>query len=361
MRKSFKYRLFTNKNQEENLDRLFDSARFLYNCALEQRIVCWNQWRKSVSYYDQANTLKEIRQFDEGIATLNFSATQDLLRRLDKAFKAFFARIKRGETPGFPRFKGKHRFNSITFPSYGDGCRLKNGKLYIQNVGSVRIKLHRDIEGLIKTVTIKRRNGRYYASFSCDDVPEKPLPPNYKQIGIDVGIKTFAATSDGELINNPKYLKQSEEKLKAVQQKHSKKHTAKTRKTLAGLHEKVANQRKDFLHKLSRQLIVLFGVIFVEDLSPKQMVEDNSKTLNKYINDAAWSTFFDMLTYKAVEAGRKVIKVNPKGTTQTCSGCGKIVFKDLSVRVHTCPCGLNLDRDINAAVNILRVGQTLYA
>ena len=359
MRKSFKYRLFTNKNQELKLNSLFDSARFLYNCALEQRIVCWGQWHKSINYYDQANTLKEIRSFDEGIAQLNYSASQEILRRLDKAFQAFFRRLRSGDKPGFPRFKGRDRFDSITFPAYGDGIRLKAGKLYIQNVGSVRIKLHRPFEGKIKTVTIKQQNERFYASFSCDDVAPKILAPCTEEIGIDVGIKSFATMSNGEIIDNPKHLKHNEANLKELHRQHSKKRTRKTRKKLARLHAKVGNQRRDFLHKVSRKIVNRFGFIFLEDLKPKEMVNGNHKVLNKYINDAAWALFFDLLSYKAEEAGRKLIKVNPRGTTQACSQCGKIVPKDLSVRVHACSCGLVIDRDLNAARNILRRGQRL--
>jgi len=359
LRKSFKYRLFINKTQETKLESLFNAARFLYNCALEQRIICWKQWSKSINYYDQANTLKEIRSFDKGIAQLNYSASQDILRRLDKAFQAFFRRIKIGDKPGFPRFKGRDRFNSITFPAYGDGIKLKNGKLYIQNVGTVRIKLHRNLEGKIKTVAIMRQNGHLYAAFSCDEVETKPLEPCSDEIGIDVGIKSLAVLSNGEIIDNPKHLKRSEEKLKEIQQQHSKNRTKNSRKKLSRLHAKVGNQRKDFLHKLSRKLVNRFGAIFVEDLKPKQMVSGNYKVLNKYINDAAWSMFFNMLSYKAEEAGRKIIKVNPKNTTQRCSACGKIVPKDLSIRAHVCSCGLNIDRDLNAALNIFMLGHSI--
>ena len=232
MRKSFKYRLFTNKTQEAKLDSLFDSARFLYNCALEHRIVCYNQWRKPVNFYEQCKTLKEIRSFNEGIAQLNSHCSQNVLRRLDRAFQAFFKHIKSGDKPGFPRFKSKNRFHSVTFPAYGDGVKLKNGKLYIQNVGHIRIKLHRNLEGKIKTVTIKRQNGYFYASFSCDGVPPNILPVSTKEIGIDVGIKSFAVMSDGQGIDNPKYLKQSEAKLKETQSYYSKKRSKILKKKL---------------------------------------------------------------------------------------------------------------------------------
>jgi len=360
MRKSFKYRLRTNKTQEIKLDNLLNSARFLYNCALEHRIVCYKQWRKSINYYDQANSLKEIRDFNKGIAQLNFSCSQNILRQLDKAFQAFFRRIRQGEKPGFPRFHGEDRFNSITFPAYGDGIKLKNGKLYIQNVGHIRIKLHRNLEGIIKIITITRQNGRFYASFSCNEVPQNILPISTKEIGIDVGIKSFAVISDGEIIDNPKHLKQSEAKLKELQQQHSKKHTHKTKRKLARLHEKVSNQRKDFLHKLSRKIVNQFGFIFVEDFKPKEMVNNGFKVLNKYINDAAWSQFFNFTSYKAEWAGRVFVKVNPKGTTQECFNCGEIVPKDLSVRIHHCPqCNFKVPRDFNSSLNILRRGHRL--
>lgn len=360
MRKSFKYRLFTNKTQDVKFSELLGSARFLYNCALEQRIVCWKQWRKSINYYDQANALKEIRSFDKGLAQLNYGCSQNVLRQLDKAFQAFFRRIKSGDKPGFPRFKGLDYFNSITFPVYGDGIKLKSGKLYIQNIGNVRINLHRNIEGVIKTVTIKRQNGRFYASFSCDDVPQNILPVSTKEIGIDVGIKSFAVMSNGQVIDNPRYLKQSETKLKETQSQYSKKRSKALKKKLASLHERVGNQRKDFQHKLSRKIVNEFGYIYVEKLQPKEMVKDNFRILNKYINDAAWAQFFNLLSYKAENAGRKLIAVDPQNTTQACSGCGEIVPKDLSVRVHKCPyCGLVLDRDLNAAINIFGRGHRL--
>ena len=360
MRKSFKYRLFTNKTQESKLDSLLNSARSLYNSALEQRIVCYKQLGESINYYDQANSLKKIRSLDKGIAQLNCSCSQNVLRQLDKAFQAFFRRIKSGEKPGFPRFKGSDRFHSLTFPTYGDGIKLKNGKLYIQNVGSVRINLHREIEGTIKTTTIKRQNGKFYVSFSCAEVPENILPVSIREIGIDVGIKSFAVMSDGQVINNPKYLKQSETKLKEIQSQYSQNRSKHLKKKLARLHETVSNRRKDFQHKLSRKIINAFGCIYVEKLQPQKMVKDNFRILNKYINDAAWTQFFNFLSYKAEWAGRTIVKVDPKNTTQACSGCGEIVKKDLSVRIHACPhCGLVLDRDFNAALNILRQGHCL--
>jgi len=365
MKKSFKYRLFTQKSQETKLNNMLDSARFLYNCALEQRVVCWKQWRKSVNYYDQANALKEIRSLDEGIAQLNCSASQDILRRLDKSFQAFFRRIKTGNTPpGFPRFKSRNRFNSITFPTYGDGIKLKNGKFYIQNVGNVRIKLHREISGSIKTVTIRRTNNKWYACFSCE-VEFKPLPASDKTVGIDVGLSSFATLSTGEKIANPRFFKTDEVKLTKAQRRLSKEtkgtsSRAKQRKKVSRIHEKIANRRNDFAHKLSRNLVDMFQVIAFEKLNIKGMMENHPKVfgykLNKSIFDVAWSQFTQLTSAKAEWAGRKVIFVNPRNTSKMCSRCGRLVEKTLVDRVHYCSCGLVLDRDENAAINILSLG-----
>jgi len=364
MKKTFKYRLFTNNSQETALDSMLNSARFLYNCALEQRILCYKQWRKSINYYDQSNALKEIRSFDEGIANLNFSASQDILRRLDKSFQAFFRRIKTGDTPGFPRFKGRDRFSSITFPTYGDGVKLKKGKLYIQNIGTVRIKLHRDIEGIVKTVTICRTNGKWYACFSCE-VEFKPLPVSDKTVGIDVGLASFATLSTGEKIANPRFFKADATKLAKAQRRLSKANKGtpdriKQRSKASRVYEKIANRRNDFAHKLSRNLVNMFQVIAFEKLNIQGMIDNHTKVfghkLNKSISDVAWNKFTNYTSAKAEWAGRKVVFVNPRNTSKMCSRCGQLVEKTLADRVHRCSCGLVLDRDENAAINILSLG-----
>jgi len=360
MIKTFKYRLFPNKTQEANLENLFEATRYLYNCALEHRILCWKQWHKYVSYYEQASSVREIRGLDEEIAKINYSCYRYTLVRLDRAFRSFFRRVKNGETPGFPRFKSRERFRSVVFPAYGKGIKIKGKVLYVQNVGNIKIKLHRQTKGIIKTVAIKEHNGKFYACFSCGEVPELTLAPCRKEVGIDVGIKSFAVFSDGQVIDNPKYLKQSEAKLKELQQQHSKKRSKRSKKKFSSLHQKVSNQRKDFQHKLSRKIVNEFGYIYVEKLHPREMVKDNFRSINRFINDAAWGQFFSFLRYKAEWAGRTMAEVAPKNTTQMCSKCGKIVPKDLSVRVHDCPhCGLVMDRDLNAATNIFGLGHSL--
>jgi len=323
--------------------------------------MCWKQWKKFIDYYDQEKSIAEIRKFHEGLNKLNRGVCEEILHRLDKTFQAFFRRVRKGDKPGFPRFKSKDRFDSITFQEYGDGVKLKKGKLYIQNVGCIRIKLHREIEGTIKTVTIKRENNKFYAIFSCDEIPIKQLPLTGKDIGIDVGCENFATLSDGTVIDNPRILKQSETRLKELQSKHSKHKSKAVLKNLQRLHHKVKNQRNDFHHKTSRWIVNNYDLIAVEDLKIQQMQHNNYKSLNKSIADVAWSQFFNFLNYKAEEAGnREIVKVNPRGTSQLCSQCGTLVPKELGDRVHHCiSCGFVTSRDHNAALNILKLGQSL--
>ena len=363
MRKSFLYRLYPNEIQAEKLDSLLNIARELYNSCLQERRDAYKMQGESLNYYDQANELKELRQVIPEVAMLNYSATQDMLRRLDKSFKAFFRRIKSGDNPGYPRFKGRDRFNSITFPTYGDGIKLKNNRLYVQNVGMLKLKLHRSLEGQIKTVTLKRICDKWYAVFS-NAVEIEPLPISDKLVGIDVGIESFAVTSDGEFIENPHYLKASLRKLRVAQRSVARKkrdgsNRRKAVKLLAKQHLKVRNQRQDFQHKVARQMVDAYGLIAVEDLRINNLVRNHH--LAQSISDAGWGNFLNLLSYKAEWAGRKFVKVNPNGTSQVCSACGLNVPKDLSVRIHHCPnCGISLHRDFNSALNILRLGRSLW-
>ena len=363
MRKAFLYRLYVNDTQSDKLDNLLYLARQLYNAALQQRRDAWKYQHKSLNYYDQANQLKEVRNEIPEFAQLNFSATQDMLRRLDKGFKAFFRRVKSGEVAGFPRFKGRERFDSITFPTYGDGIKIKGNRLYVQNVGLLKIKMHRVLEGEINTVTIKRECGKWYVVFS-DTVEIEPLPVSDRAVGIDVGLESFAVTSDGEYIENPRYLRGAEAILRVFQRSVSRKkkggnNRRKAVKLLAKKHLKVKRQRADFAHKVADNLVKNYGRIAVEDLRIKNMVRNHH--LARSISDAGWGQFVSILSYKAEYAGREFIQVNPNGTSQICSGCGVTVKKSLSTRVHNCPaCGLSLDRDFNAALNIKRLGLSLW-
>jgi putative transposase len=363
MRKAFLYRLYPNQEQTDKLSQLVGIARSLYNSALQERRYAWQMQRKSLNYYSQANELKELRQEIPDVSLLNFSATQDMLRRLDKSYKAFFRRVSRGEKAGFPRFKGYNQFSSITFPTYGDGIKLRDNRLYIQNVGLVKVKLHRNIEGEINTVTIKRECDKWYAVFSNEVIIE-PLPHTDKQIGIDVGIESFAVTSDNEFIQNPHYLKQSLNKLRTVQRSVSRKkkgsnNRRKAVKLLARQHLKIKNQRKNFIHEKADKIVKEYGYIAVEDLQIDNMVKNHH--LAQSISDVAWGQFLSTLSYKAEYAGRIFTKVNPNGTSKICSRCGAKVPKDLSVRIHNCPhCGLIIHRDLNSAFNILTLGRSVW-
>lgn len=363
MRKAFVYRLYPNKAQFEKLESVLKIARELYNAALQERRDAWESQRKSLNYYDQARELKKLRQEIPELALLNYSATQNMLRRLDKSFQSFFRRIKNGEKVGYPRFKGYDRFDSITFPTYGDGIKIKNTKLYVQNVGLLKIKLHRSLEGEINTVTIKRECGKWYAIFS-DTLEIEPFPVSAKEVGIDVGLNSFAVTSDGEFIDNPRYLREAETILRKSQRSVArKKKGSRSRrqavKLLAKHHLRIKNQRKDFARKLADSLVKTYGKIAVEDIQIKNMVKNHH--LAKSISDAGWGQFVNILSYKAEYAGREFVSVNPSGTSQKCSCCGSLVPKSLSVRVHNCSvCGISLNRDFNSALNILALGRSVW-
>lgn len=356
MLKAFQYRLYPNRQQVQVLEEMLETCRHLYNRSLAERRDAYQNKGKTLNYYDQANTLKDQRKQNPYLVKVNFSATQDVLRRLDKAFGSFFRRVKTGEKPGYPRFKAKGRYDSVTFPSYGDGCRLKDGRLYLQNVGRVKIKLHRELEGKVKTITIRRRGSLWFASFSCE-VDPNVLPSSDKSIGVDLGIESFAITSDGEFFPAAKHLRKAERNLKRLQRQVSRRVKGSNRRKkavrqLAKAHLHVANQRKDTAHKVSRSLVNQYQTIAVEDLQISNMLRNHH--LAKSISDAGWNLFMNILMSKAAEAGREVVKVDPRYTSQACSECGAIVPKPLSQRWHSCSCGCELHRDVNAARNILR-------
>ena len=361
MRRAFKYRLYPTPKQAQALRTLLLAARTLYNAALEQRRYAWTAHRTSPGYLKQAAQLKEARDADPGLKLLNYSACQNILRRLEKAFQAFSRRVKEGEAPGYPRFKAAHRFGSIEFPKVGDG--VKPGKrLYVQNVGEIKIKLHRPIGGTIKTMTLKRsRLGKWYAVFSCDDVEPRRYPEAEGAVGLDLGLQSYVALSTGERVENPRWYRRTENRLKRAQEslsrtKRGSRRRERARRSVAKLSEKAGNQRRDFQHQLAFRLVKRYATLVVEDLKPLGMVKHASRGLAKSIQDASWASFVLILSSKAEEAGRKIIKVRPEGTSSRCSRCGRSKPKPLSERVHRCTCGLCLDRDVNAARNILALG-----
>src|SRR5215210_3016790 len=348
---------------------MLEQHRRLYNLALRERRDVYETEERSVSYGEQSGRFKESRKVSPSFAALNFSSAQATLGRLDKAFKAFFRRVKAGECPGYPRFKPEGRFRTVEFPSYGDGCRLKDNassaRLYVQHVGHIKVKLHRPIEGRIKTVSVKRMCGKWYVVFSCDlgDAPE--ATGDGPAVGIDLGLKSFLVTSDGASVEPPRYYRKATKKLRRAQRSLSRKRKGskrrgKAREKVARLHEKTANQRRDFHHKQARKLVDAHGLIACEVLNVRGISRSH---LAKATHDAGWAQFVNILVSKAEEAGVRVVAVNPRNTTQACSRCGALpeVKKTLSDRVHSCGCGYTQDRDVNAAENVLRLGRSLRA
>ena len=362
MLRTYQYRLYPTSVQARALDFLLWQGRSLYNAALEQRIGVYKETGQSVTCPQQwAHFRDQRRAQPDTLGQLNATSVQQLLRRLDKAFSAFFRRLKAGETPGFPRFKGRDRFNSLEY-RYGDGCKMRVGPrmmLYIQNVGEIKVKSHRPLpnDAGIKHVVIKHRNRTWSVCLMLDlpdpVVDEHPGPA----VGIDMGLYSLLALSDGITVENPRWLRASLAKLRLAQRRKDrrKKGSARRRKAAfqeAKLHEHIANQRRDFWHKTARRLVNTYSLIALEDLTLHFMTANHHLALSAH--DAGLGEFQQLLTYKAESAGTRVVTVNPAYTSQACSGCGVMVPKYLGVREHTCSaCGFTADRDVNAARNIL--------
>lgn len=343
------------------MQKALDACRWVYNESLATRKNAWEQEQRSVSRYDTIKMLPDWKREQPFLCNAYSQSLQDSCTRVDLAFQAFFRRVKAGQTPGYPRFRGKERYDSFTYPQSGFKL-LEDGRLYLSKIGNVNIVLHRPIEGQVKCLTIRRnRLGHWYACFSCVIEPQ-PLPSSPKVIGVDVGLTHFATLSTGEQIPNPRFFRKDEKALAKAQRQLSKcdKGTPEYRKykrVIQHIHQRIANRRKDFAHKLSRRLVNEFQLIAFEDLDIQDMQDGNWRSMNKSISDAAWGQLIHFTTEKAEWAARSVVLVDPRNTTQMCSGCGQIVPKDLSVRIHECPhCGLVLDRDRNAALNVLARG-----
>jgi putative transposase len=286
--------------------------------------------------------------------------------RLDLAFKAYFRRVKAGEAPGYPRFRGAGRYDSFCYPQEGrkGGFRFSDDgrTVFLSKVGHVRIVLHRAVRGTIKTCCVKRSGtGKWYVTFSCEGVPAEAVPASETPVGIDVGLATFATLSTGEGIANPRFFRADERALAKAQRRLAKAASGtperrKRRRPVARVHERIRFRRHDFTHQHSRRIVDRFAVIAVEDLTIKRMVRNYC--LAKSIHDAAWGQFAAILSRKAASADRSFVAVNPAYTTQDCAACGHRQVLSLSERVYACPCcGLRLDRDLNAALNILGLGQ----
>lgn len=332
---------------------------------MEQKIIIYKQSKRRISCYEQIKQLPEIKQEFTEYKQVGSQVLQEVIERLDKSFLHFYRRIKQGNNSGLPRFKSKDRYTSFTLKQ--NGWKLKGKHLSITNIGVFKLRLSRSIQGDIKTITISRQHDKWYACFSCNNVTDKKLPQSNKAIGIDVGIKSFLVDSDNNTVENPNYFRNSEKLLRRRQRKLSRCKRGsnlrrKSKVLVAKAHEKINNQRNDFLHKTANRYVKNYGFIAVEDLNIKGMVRNHN--LAKSISDSSWGRFFELLSYKAEEAGRIVVKIPRfEPTSKTCSSCGAIK-QDLTLndRQWVCQsCGTLHDRDFNAAKNILRVGQTLQS
>jgi len=362
--KTYKYRLYPSKAQNRMLEQTVETCRRWYNTGLAERKTAWENEKRSISKFEQLAKVKDYRKENPYAAQLHSHVLQVVVADLDKAFQAFFRRVQSGEAPGYPRFKGRNRFDSFGLKEYGNGFKVDGRRLKISGIGRVRVRWHRPIEGKIKTVRIRRQAGDWYACFTCE-VPEHPLPPTGKAVGIDVGVHHLLATSEGEVVENPRWYRAEQQKLRVIQRRVSrrKKGGSNRRKAVLELqrqHLHIANCRKDYLDKLVHHFIMHYDIIALEELQIKGMVRNHH--LSKSILDAGWGYLKTHLSGKAVEAGREVVLVNPAYTSKTCCSCGT-VFSELSLadRWVNCPCGLSLDRDVNAALNILkRAGRALW-
>jgi putative transposase len=384
------FRLRPTAGQHVALAACVDAHRELYNAALEERRDAWSHASKTrIRYGDQSAQLTQMRAVRPDQAVWSFSSQQATLRRLNKAFAGFFGRVKAGQTPGYPRFKGKARFDSVEWPKDGDGARWvpEQRRVYLQGIGQVKADLHRQVAGRVKTIQIKRQGRRWMLVLSCDDVPTNPLPVTGRQAGIDVGLVSFATTSDGQHVDNPRWVRASADRLATAQQRLTRAKTRSNnrdlrRETVAARHRKIANQRKDFHHKQARELAARYDLIVVEDLkianmlrrakpvadpaNPGQYLPNGARAksgLNRSISDAGWGQFVSILRAKAEEAGRAWIEVDPRHTSDGCERCGHTARENRVTQAEfACQrCAHRAPADEHAARNILRAGLAHHA
>jgi putative transposase len=357
--KTYKFRIFPSKSQTTKLENTLALCRELYNSALQERRDAWKLNRINITNQDQEKQLPEIKLIRNDLNNVHSQVLQDVLKRVDVSFQNFFRRVKTKQgKAGYPRFKNKFRYSSFTFKQ--SGFSLSGNKLTLSKIGKVKIKLHRQIVGKIKTLTVSKDScGKWFACFSVETA-KKILEPINQSVGIDVGLKTFCTLSDGVEIDNPRFFRNSEKILATAQRRLSKqikgsKEHYKKRKIVAKIHNRIKNRRSNFAHQVSSFLVKSYDKIFFEDLNIKGMMKNHC--LAKSIGDVAWNQTVQYTQYKAENAGRTVRTVNPRNTSQICSSCGETVKKDLSERTHHCSnCGLEICRDLNAARNILRIG-----
>jgi len=364
--KAFVFRLYPSKAQRKALEETRETCRRFYNDCLAERKEAYEKDGTTIGKFEQLRQVKERKATNPYAAKVHSHILQVVVADLDKAFQNFFRRVKTGETPGYPRFKGRDRFDSFGLKEYGNGFKIDGRRLKVSGIGRICVRWHRPIEGTIKTVRIVKRADGWYACFACETGMGVPLAPAGSSVGIDVGVASFLTTSAGEKVAHPAFYRAGQKKLRRLQRSvaRKKKGGSNRRKAVARLrrhHQRIANQRKDFLNKVAHRLVQAHDLIALEDLRITNMVRN--RHLSKSILDAGWRYFADRLVAKAAEAGRRVIFVDPRNTSRTCSQCGAIFeHLTLSVRHVSCLCGLSMDRDENAACNHLkRAGQVLWA
>jgi putative transposase len=327
---------------------------------VSERRDAYEQTGNSPSLYAQQRRFPELKEANPLLREVHSQVLQNVAVRIDLAFKAFFRRVKAGEKPGYPRFRGASRYDSFTYPQSGFKVSEASNRVFLSKIGYVKAVVHRPLEGAVKTCTVRKTaTGKWFVCLTCEVEPE-PLLESGRAVGVDVGLNDIIATSDGEGVPAPKFFRKEERELARTQRRlpeapKGSRERAKRRKAFAKVHERIKNKRANFAHQQSRRLVDRYGFIAVEDLAVNRMSKNHC--LAKSIADAAWADLTNTLTYKAEWAGRTVVRVNPAYTSQDCSSCGHRQVMPLSVRRYECPaCGLSLDRDHNAALNILTLG-----
>ncbi len=359
MIRAYVYKLRPNRSQAAKLAETLEGCRRLYNDALAERKESWESERKGIGFAAQCTSLTQRKKSSGFLQSVHSQVLQNVLRRVDRSFQNFFLRLKSGDAPGYPRFKGRGWYDSFCYPQFGNGAKFKDGRLVLSKVGHLKVFRDRPLIGKPKTATIIHKADDWYVSIVCEVEP-KPLPKTEESVGVDVGITHFATLSTGEIIENPRCYRKAERRLAKAQRcvsrrKKGSKRREKAKALLCKAHQKVARSRRDHAHKAAKGLVERFDRIAVEDLNVSGMLKNYH--LAKAISDSGWTQFVQILSEKAASAGREVVKVNPRNTSQACSGCGELVGKSLATRWHSCPsCGCELDRDHNAAINILNKG-----
>jgi putative transposase len=359
MKKAFVYKLRPNPAQEAKLSEILETCRHLYNHAVGDRKEAWETEQRSVNFAEQSASLPGLKTENPYLPQVHSQVLQDVLHRVDRAYQAFFRRVKTGEKPGYPRFRGRGWYDSFTFPQWSNGAKLTDGRLVLSKIGSIRLCADRPLQGRPKTCSLIRRPDGWYACIVCEYEP-CPWPETGQTVGIDLGIEAFATLDNGERIPNLRLLKRAQGKLKFAQRRLSRRtkgshRRRKARALLAKAHLRVQRARLDHAHKVSHTLLSRFDTVFVEKLNIRGMLKNHP--LAQAISDVGWGLFVSVLGSKAESAGRRVIEVDPRYTSQDCSHCGARVPKKLSERWHSCPfCGFACHRDENAARNTRKKG-----